>query len=156
MIEVHTVGHITYHLVVDNPGQARQMGLTDTQWAEILQKGFTQLIDYQEVMPPMNHAQTILHNLADPFKHPPFGRCVANHGPMGMLRRMKKAPHTEIFYTWILTPKGYTLRAVHKVGTDDLLESIRSVGKMLEEKSVDQSEAEAVLDLLYAEVQKRA
>lgn len=98
-----------------------------------------------------------------------FGRVARDLGLLGELRKQKKEPHTEVLYVWAPPAQAYeldkkgnqiaspsiVLRSVSNLSNDDLTNVIRQVGQMTEAQSVDRSDAEFVLDMLYADLQRR-
>lgn len=105
---------------------------------------------------PMHTDNTIYDRSGDRF-----GRVVKEFVRLGELRRQKKAPHKEVFYTWVPDPKWTqepakkVLRSIVNCDNDQLTESIRECGAMIDTHQVSREEAEQVLDILYAELQRR-
>ncbi len=87
-----------------------------------------------------------------------FGRLTQSFGDFGELRRQKKPPHVEVFYTPVkVPPKGNesgrmpeVMRSVNNCSPEQLTESIRRIGIHLEGGTISQTNAETVLDFLYA------
>ena len=95
-----------------------------------------------------------------------FGRVVKEFTLLGELRRQKKAPHKEVFYTWVdappeISPSGFApkakkvLRAIVNCCNDQLTEAIRECGAKVDAHLVSREEGEQVLDILYAELGRR-
>lgn len=88
----------------------------------------------------------------------PVGRMIKDYPDLGELRRQKKAPHLEILYIWVNAANqgdAWVLRSVNNCSNDHLTVAIRKTGELLAMHKVSQTDAEQVLDLLYAELGKR-
>jgi hypothetical protein len=87
-----------------------------------------------------------------------FGRVEKDLGDLGELRRQKKEPHTQVLYVWVPGPddQHFTiLRSINNCTNDELTEAIRYTGTLLVDHRLTQTDAELVLDLMYAELGKR-
>lgn len=169
-------------LIIDDPYVQKPLSMADIAKAQALIRSWTAKLpafpdiaiiwvngDYvigHDPGAPMTLHQEILSNTQESKQR--FGRVARNFHAMGELRRQVKAPHKEILYVWAKVPRSRdlidralrdtpvnVLKAINKITTEQLVESIRNAGKLLEEKSVTQVDAEFVLDLLYAELQNR-
>lgn len=98
-----------------------------------------------------------------------FGRVSAYFTEWGEMRRQKKAPHTEVLYVYCLQDQkarlpgsGGTvqanelvLRSINNCSNDQLQDAIKLVALRLEQHKITQLQAETLLDLCYAEIQRR-
>jgi hypothetical protein len=92
-----------------------------------------------------------------------FGRSVTHFVGWGELRKQKKSPHTEVLYVWSLSshkPMGteepiLVLRSINNCTNDQLRQAIQLAALRLEQKSIQQADAEFLLDRCYAELQRR-
>lgn len=98
-----------------------------------------------------------------------FGRVTRDMGLLGELHKQKKEPHTEVLYVWAQPAKAFeldkkgnqiaspslVLRSVSNLNNDELTEQIRKVGNLVETQGIDRADAEFVLDMLYADLQRR-
>ena len=88
-----------------------------------------------------------------------FGKAIKSYGDFGELRRQKKAPHLEVFYTPINEVVGNTvvekLRSINNCSSDQITDAIRRIGMNLTGGNITQENAEFILDLLYQELGKR-
>lgn len=92
-----------------------------------------------------------------------FGRLVRFLPGIGEIREQKKPPNKRVLYldqrvsnnpVWNYPP-SVTLKAIPHVSTPDLEKAIKLVGVKLSEHEIEFSDAEAALDLLYAEFARR-
>jgi hypothetical protein len=86
---------------------------------------------------------------------PRFGRLIAEMGPLGQIRKQKKAPYTEILYVWVMSGGVPALRSANNCSDEQLTLAIQDVGETVEHSPHLRSRAERVLDLLYAELARR-
>jgi hypothetical protein len=87
-----------------------------------------------------------------------FGRTVKTYPLLGELRRQKKKPHKEVFYIFVFseTERKYVLRSIVNCSNDQIVGAIRNVGEKIEGHEVARHDGEEVLDILYAELGRRA
>lgn len=87
-----------------------------------------------------------------------FGRVQKFYPYIGELRRQKKKPHKEVFYTYVYVNefKKYILRSIMNCSNDQLVESIRALGEKIEAHTASRPDGEEVLDILYAELGRRS
>lgn len=85
-----------------------------------------------------------------------FGRLIRDYGGLGELRKQKKSPHKEVLYIFVYEPnKELALRSTNNSTAEQISASIRVVGEMATENRIARPDAEQLLDLLYAELQKK-
>lgn len=88
-----------------------------------------------------------------------FGKLHQNFGDFGELRKQKKAPNTEVFYFVVkVENEGQTVevyRSLQNASSEQISSHIRMVGRHLEGGAITQQNAEIILDLCYAELNRR-
>ena len=129
----------------------RMPGETDLQFGERIHK----------LMEERNQVDTSRAQL--------FGRLARSFGDYGQLRKQKKAPNKEVFYIPVTRKETKrlkngsmqvpisveSLRAVNNCSGVELTEYIKKIGTHLENGAISQENAEIILDLVYAEINKR-
>lgn len=89
-----------------------------------------------------------------------FGQLTQNYGSFGELRRQKKEPHTEVLYIHVENDRKdrmslTNLQSINNTPTPMIEDYMRRVGTGLSEHALLQEHAEKILDMCYAELNKR-
>ncbi len=90
-----------------------------------------------------------------------FGKLHQQFGDFGELRKQKKAPHTEVFYFQVdVTPENSpeqikVYRSLQNASSEQISAHVRMCGRHVEGGALSQSNAEIIMDLCYAELNRR-